>query len=79
MLAKHSPFISGPAAEVEAVPRAHSASSATPLLQVGMRGPHCGVVSKIVVRGEQLHFGPEGGVVRHFGLGFITTVRGVRN
>ena len=45
---------------MEAVARADPASSTTPLLQVGVGGPHRGVVGEVVMRGEQLHFGPAG-------------------
>lgn len=46
---------------MEAEPRSHSASSAFPLLQVGLRGPDGGVVGHVVVGGEELHLLP----VRH--------------
>lgn len=46
------------AAQTEAESRSDASSAAFPLLQVGLGGPHCGVVGHVVVGGEQLHFLP---------------------
>lgn len=47
------------AAQVEAEAWSHSACSAFTLLQVGLGRPHGGVVSHVVVGGEELHLLPE--------------------
>jgi len=54
-----SPGVSGAAAQVEAVALPDTPSPTTPLLQVGLRGPHGGVVREVVVRCEQLHLGSD--------------------
>ena len=61
----HLPLVSCSAAEVEAVPWPDAASTATPLFQVGAGGPHSGVVSHVVVGGEQLYLGPVSVVAVH--------------
>ena len=53
-------MVSGAAAQVEAVAGPHATRSPTPLLQVGMRRPHCCIVSHVVVRCEQLDFSSGG-------------------
>lgn len=52
------PLKASAAAEVEAEPGPDSASTAFPLLQVGLGGPDGGVVGHVVVGGEELHLLP---------------------
>ena len=55
----HQPLEPGTATKVEGKARPDAAGPTTPLFQVGLGGPHRGVVGHVVVGSEQLHLGPE--------------------
>ena len=54
----HQPLEPGTATKVEGKARPDAAGPTPPLFQVGLGGPHCGVVGHVVVGREQLHLGP---------------------